>query len=568
MTPTSPSPNADAPAAAPSDAPSVALARAGAVVLVGYVLARGLGYVRLLVYAAIFGAGAELDAFSVAFRLPDLALSLVASGALAAAVAAPMSRAWATGGRESASRTASGLLTWAAIGLALFGIVVYVVAPALVPLLAPGFGPASSDLAVSLSREMAAAPLLLGLGGMVGGILQADRRYAPATLGPIAYNVVSVGSALLLSGALGAHALSVGVVGGSAAYLVVQLPALASVGLRLRPSIDLSEPGLGRAVGLLGPRALGLSVDQLKLVLALAAASTLATGSVTAFAIAYTIFQIPAGILAVPLGTVALPEMASQHALGVATALGRLVRSAMGLVLFLVLPVTALAVGLAPEIADLLFGHGRYDDASVALTAGAVSILFLGLPATSVSAFATRALYATERTGTSVAGATLDLGVMAALLAVLTAQFGLTGIAAAFAAGATSAGIVLLIALVRRVPGPGWAVTLAAGLRSLVLAVIAGAVGAVVADLLLPLDAPPHGPIAGTIVVVAAGLAGGAVYLLGSWRLGAPELAQAVRLIERVRHRTGVPRVNGPPAMPGVEDPDEAEPGSPEGPPP
>ncbi len=56
---------------------------------------------------------------------------------------------------------------------------------------------------------------------------------------------------------------------------------------------------------------------------------------------------------------------------------------------------------------------------------------------------------------------------------------------------------------------------------------------------LLPFDAPPHGPITGTIVVVAAGLAGGALYLVGSWRLGAPELTLAGRLIDRLRHGTG-----------------------------
>ena len=513
------------------------LARAGTTVLIGYVVARALGYVRFLAYAAVFGAGMELDAFSIAFRLPDLILNLVASGALAAAVVGPVSHALAAGGLERASRATSGLLTWAAIAFALFGVGLFIAAPAVVPLLAPGFPRATTDLAIQLTREMSPAPLLLGLGGMVSGVLQADRRFGPAVLGPIAYNVISVASSIVLSGPLGAHALSVGVVGGSAVYLLVQLAGLRPMGLRLRPVLDVSDPEVRRSIGLLGPRAYGLSIDQLKLILALAAASTLPTGSVTAFAVAYTIFQIPAGTLAVPLGTIVLPEMAAQHAAGAAAALARLAASAVRLVLFLVLPITALAVGLAAELADLLFGHGRYDDASVALTSSAVAILFLGLPAAAISSLASRTLYATERTVTSVAAATVDLAITGGLLLVLPLTAGLAGIAAAFTIGGLAAATLLVTELVRRVPGPAWRRTLRPAARSAALAILAGLVSAGIADVLLPLDAPPHGPIAGLIVVGVAGGAGAATYLGISWRLRAPELLAAQRLVRQLRRR-------------------------------
>ena len=527
-----------APESSPGHGPaSRALARAGVVVLLGYLLARALGYVRVLAYAAIFGAGPELDAFYVAFRLPDLVLGLVASGALAAAVAAPVSRAMAAGDREQTGRIASALLTWAAIALTVFGVLVFVTAPVLIPVLAPGFPAASTALAISLAQEMAVAPVLLGLGGMVAGVLQAERRFGPAMLGPIAYNVVSVLVALVLSGPLGAHALSVGVVIGSVTYLLVQLPALHAMRLRLRPTLNVAEPGLRRAVGLLAPRALGLSVDQLKLIVALAAASTLPGGSVTAFTIAYTIYQIPAGLLAVPLGTVVLPEMTTRHALGASASLSRLVTSALGLLVFIVLPLTALAVGLAAVIADLLFGHGNYSDTSVALTAGALTALFLGLPGSAVSAFCSRALYAAERSGLSIAVATLDLAIMILLVMPLTEAAGLTGIGLSFATGVTVAATVLVVALVRRVPGPAWTATLAAALRSAALAVGAGVLAAVAASALLGLDAPPHGPIADTVVVVAAGGASALLYLLVSWLLRAPEVGLSVRLLGRLRGR-------------------------------
>jgi hypothetical protein len=95
-----------------------------------------------------------------------------------------------------------------------------------------------------------------------------------------------------------------------------------------------------------------------------------------------------------------------------------------------------------------------------------------------------------------------------------------------------------VIALVRRVPGPAWGSTLAAALRSAVLAIGAGIAAALAASALLTLDAPPHGPIADTVVVVAAGGASALLYVLVSWLLRAPEVGLSIRLLGRLRRRS------------------------------
>ncbi|MFH1475064.1 MAG: murein biosynthesis integral membrane protein MurJ, partial [Chloroflexota bacterium] len=405
------------------------LARAGSIVLAGYLLARGLGYVRVLVNGAVFGAGPELDAFYAAFRLPDLVLNLVATGALAAAVVPTLAGLVDGRAAERASRTASALLTFGGIAFAAFGLVLALGAPLLVPLLAPGFEGATRELAISLTREMAPAPLLLGLGSLVSGVLNAHRRFGAAMVGPIAYNVVTVACAILLSDSLGIRALTVGVVVGSAAHLLVQVPALVGTGLRIRPSISLADPGLGRAVALLGPRALGLSTGQVQLIVVVALASTLPAGSVTAFTVAFTLFQVPAGLLGVPVGTVALPEMSDEHARGGAGPLGQLATSGLRLVLFLALPAAAVGVALAPEAVAVLFGYGRFDAADVALAAAAVRILFVSLAAESITALAGRALYATDRTRAVLAAALVDFAATAGLAVLLVGPLGLDGLA-------------------------------------------------------------------------------------------------------------------------------------------
>ena len=416
----------------------------GSIVLVGYLLARGLGYVRVLVNGAVFGAGSELDAFYAAFRLPDLVLNLVATGALAAAVVPAL--AGLVDGRtaERAGRTASALLTWGGLAFAVFGLVLALGAPLLVPLLAPGFDAPTRELAISLTREMAPAPLFLGLGSIVSGILNAHRRFGPAMVGPIAYNVVTVACALLLSGSLGIRALTVGVVLGSAAHLLVQLPALVGTGLRIRPSVSLADPGLGRAVALLGPRALGLSTGQIQLIVVVALASTLPAGSVTAFTVAFTLFQVPAGILGVPVGTVALPEMSDEHARGGTAPSASWPRPGCASSSSSPCPSPPWASPWPPRRWLSSSGTASSTAADVALAAAAAAILFVSLPAESVTALTGRALYATDRTRAVIVAALADFATTAVLAVLLIGPFGLNGLAMAFAAGAMVEAMILV----------------------------------------------------------------------------------------------------------------------------
>jgi putative peptidoglycan lipid II flippase len=540
----------DAGSQAPVTDRSRALARAGSIVLAGYLLARGLGYVRVLVNGAVFGAGPELDAFYAAFRLPDLVLNLVATGALAAAVVPALAGLVDGRAAERAGRTASALLTWGGIAFAAFGLVLALGAPLLVPLLAPGFDAATRELAVSLTREMAPAPLLLGLGSLVSGVLNAHRRFGPAMIGPIAYNVVTVACALLLSGSLGIRALTVGVVVGSAAHLLIQLPALFGTGLRIRPSISLADPGLRRAVALLGPRALGLSTGQVQLIVVVALASTLPAGSVTAFTVAFTLFQVPAGLLGVPVGTVALPEMSDEHARGGSGPLGQLATSGLRLVLFLALPIAAIGVALAPEAVAVLFGYGRFDAGDVALAAAAARILFFSLAAESVTALAGRALYATDRTRAVIVAALADFATTAVLAALLVGPLGLDGLATAFVAGAFVEALILVERLRGAVPGLDRAAVGAAAVRSGLLAVGAGVAGWLIAGGVAALDAGPHGRVATAMAVAVATGTSLSAYVGASLLLRAPEIALVRRTFGR-RRGAGT-RGGNPPKVTGT----------------
>ena len=523
------------------DAPQTgagALARAGAIVVVGFVVARALGYVRVVATGAAFGASSELDAFWVAFRLPDLVLNLVATGALAASLVPALSSLLATGSRERAWRMASSLLTAAGVAFAAFGVLLFFGAPWLVPLLAPGFDEASTALAIQLTREMSPAPLILGIAALMAGTLNAVGRFAASVLGPIAYNVMTIIGAVWLSGPFGVHGLAIGVVLGSIAYLLIQVIALARTEFRFRRVVDLGDAGVRRALGLLLPRAIGLSTAQLQLVAAVALASSLPSGSVTAFIVAYTLFLIPAGTLGVPIGTVALPLLAARHAAGQVAEVGRLLTAGLRFVVFAMLPVVTVSIALAPELVGLLFGYGQYDASDVAITAVAAEVLFLGLPAEAMTAVSARALYAADRTAPTLLAAGVDVLATVVLASLFVGPYGLAGLALAFAISAWIETVILLAALRWRVPELRLASLVRSGIGWLAVAVIVGLAAAVVGDRLVALDTPPHGRLSLLLAVVVGGGLAFAIYLGVAVAARAPEVA-VLRVFLRWRRTRG-----------------------------
>ncbi|MEO8274478.1 MAG: lipid II flippase MurJ, partial [Chloroflexota bacterium] len=210
----------------PPRSSAVALAKAGLVVSGAYLVARVLGYVRVVVIGTTFGAGKELDAFYAAFRIPDLIFQLVAAGAVASAVVPIVSGLIAGDERARAWRVVSTLVNLMLVGLLVFASIAFIWTPQFVAAITPGFDQPQLDRTVELTRIMLASPILLALGAIVTAALNSERRFAASAVAPIVYNLAIIGAAVFLSDSMGVTGLALGVVAGSLGLLVVQLPAL------------------------------------------------------------------------------------------------------------------------------------------------------------------------------------------------------------------------------------------------------------------------------------------------------------------------------------------------------
>jgi putative peptidoglycan lipid II flippase len=284
--------------------------------------------------------------------------------------------------------------------------------------------------------------------------------------------------------------LAIGVVAGSVVHLAVQILPLRALGFRYERSVDLDDAEARQALKLMAPRALGLGAGQITFVVVTSLASTLFIGAVTGFNVAFTLLQIPIGVIGVPLGIVVLPSLSREAAVGNLTEFAALMSRAIRLIVFVMIPITAIAIVLRSEVVRLLFGDAKLDAFALDQTATTLAAFLFGLTAHALIAVLARAFYARQDTRTPVAAAILAVVVNSTLAALLVGPLGLPGLGLAIAIAAWLETIVLIVLLKRSLPELAIRPVVSLGVRSVVVAIAGGlAAAGVAAGLTLALGA-------------------------------------------------------------------------------
>jgi putative peptidoglycan lipid II flippase len=509
---------------------SRALARAGLIVSGAFLVSRVLGWVRLVVIGNTVGATADLDAFYAAFRIPDLIFQLVAAGALSSALIPVVSGLLATDGSARAWRVVSTVANLMLIALAILATAMFVLAPMLVPIIAPGFDDATLATTVELTRIMLLSAVFLAMGSVATSILNASGRFAAAAVAPSVYNLAIIGATVLLYPSMGIAGVAVGVVAGAVGHLLVQLPPLRVVGFRYTPSIDAGDGAARKALGLMAPRAIGLGASQITFVVVTSIATTLGVGAVTAFTVAFTLLQIPIGVIGVPLGVVLMPSLSREVASGREGEYVALLTRALRVIVFAMLPIAALVAILRTEAVTLLFGYG-FSAGAIALTAATLLAFVTGLVAHSLIALLARAFYARQDTLTPVLVAIGAVIVNTSLAFALVGPLGLPGVALAIAIAAWLEAGTLAVLLHRRVAALHYGVIGRTALLTGVATVLASIAGAAVRELVGAATAAMPLLVSLVAVIAISTIVFGAAFLAAARALRIAELPAIVGLM-------------------------------------
>jgi putative peptidoglycan lipid II flippase len=347
-------------------------------------LSRILGFLRDLVLARQFGAGNAMDAFLVAFKIPNFFRRLFAEGAFAQAFV-PLLSEYRYQKPEELKAFIAVVMGALAGFLLLLTLIVIALAPWVVQLFAPGFaeGSARQLLAADMLRWTFPYLLLISLTAFAGAILNSYQKFAIPAFTPVLLNLTMLGAALLVAPYLeiGEYALAWAVFAAGVLQLLFQLPFLRALGFLLWPRWQPGHPGLAKLWVLMLPAMFAASVAQINLLLDSILASFLANGSVSWLYYGDRLAEFPLGVLGIALSTVVLPTLAKNFQQQDFGQYRQNLHWASQFLWLMALPATLGLLLLAWPIIVTFFHYQAFTHLDAAMTTLALIAYSLGLPA-------------------------------------------------------------------------------------------------------------------------------------------------------------------------------------------
>ncbi len=380
-------------------------------------LSRILGLVRDIVFARLFGASFLMDAFFVAFRIPNIFRRWSAEGAFSQAFVPVFADYDQKRSREEVRELAERVTGTLGAGLLVFTVIGIVAAPLLILMFAPGFATEAADadrfaLSVDMLRLTFPYLFFISLGALAGGILNTYHRFGVPAFSPVLLNVVMIVFAVWVAPYYErpGMALAAGVFAAGLVQLAFMLPSLKRIGMLPRPRWGGSHEGVRRILKLMVPAVFGSSVAQVSILLDTLIASFLVTGSISWLYYSDRLMEFPLGVFGIALATVILPNLSRHHASDSTAHFAATLDWAIRLVILISAPAS---VGLAflagPMLATIFYG-GEFTAADVNMAAVSLTAYGAGLVALTLVKVLAPGYFARQDTRTPVRVGLIALG--------------------------------------------------------------------------------------------------------------------------------------------------------------
>jgi putative peptidoglycan lipid II flippase len=523
------------------DFPRRRLAVSTAIFGLATALSRVLGLVREVVASYYFGAAGKINAFTIAFQLPNLVRALVADAALSSAFV-PVFVDLLRTDKKRAWRVASSLFWLMLLGLTALSALFVLLAPWVVGL----FGDPGHDraLAVGLSRVLFPIVALLGVSGIIVGILNSYDHFTIPALSPVFWNVaiiaglaIGVPQAHTTSTKLYVYAVSILVATFIQAFL--PLPWLRGRDDRLRMVLDWRDPAVRTVFVNMVPVTLGLGLINVNAVIDMFFASRIIDPNLAPTAIqkAFLVYMLPQGMFSVAIATVLFPTLSRYASEARRTGRYEGFRDTVGAglrqIAFLLVPAAVVSAVLAEPIVRILFQYGKFHPAQTPVVASALAAFSAGLVFNGAMLMLNRAFFSLQSNWVPTQIALGNLFLNAVLDYVLGKWVGIWGIPLATAICNIAGAWALFVLLRRRIHRVGGAEIASTTIR----VVVASAVVAAVAwGVWRPLDSLAGRSFPGQALSLGLALAAAiGVYLVSCRLLRVRELDVLLSLRSRLR---------------------------------
>ncbi|MCH9689283.1 MAG: murein biosynthesis integral membrane protein MurJ [Gammaproteobacteria bacterium] len=439
------------------------LLRSTSVVSLLTFFSRIMGFVRDMVLAQCFGAAAGMDAFIIAFRIPNFMRRLFAEGAFSQAFVPVLSEYQTNRSLDEVrlflARIAGNL------GIILLGVVIVgeLIAPGIIFVFAPGFGDDAgrTHLAVHMLHLTLPYLMLISLTAMAGAVLNTYGYFGVPALTPIILNISLITAALYLSPhvPVPVTALAWGVLIGGCLQLLVQVPFLVRHRFLMRPRVMFRDPGVLRVLKLMLPALFGVSIAQINLLIDTVFASFLQVGSVTWLFYTDRLIDFPLGVFGVAIATVILPHLSRKHIEESTAYFSRSIDWGLRLLLLIGVPASVGLILFGMPLLSSFFGYHAFKVFDVLQTQQSLMTLALGVPAFMMVKVLAPGFYAQQDIKTPVKVGAFCMILNTILCAILISPLAHAGLTLASAVSGYANAFSLLFLLWRRgsyQPSPGW----------------------------------------------------------------------------------------------------------------
>lgn len=370
--------------------------RSGILVMIITMVSRVLGLVRAGIIAYYFGASAMTDAFFSAFKISNFFRQLLGEGALGSSFIPLYNERVESEGEENSKQFIYSILNLLFVFSTIITILMIIFSQGIIDGIVSGFPDETKIIASRLLKIMSVYFIFISLSGMVCAILNNFKQFAVPASTSIFFNLAIILASMYFGKNYGIDALAYGVVIGGLFQLLVVLPAFFKIVKGYSFKIDWKDPYLKKIFIMICPMLVGIVARQVNTIVDQMFASYLAEGGVSALENATRLYLLPVGVFGVSISTVIFPALSkamSKNDLDGAT--DNIVKG-LNILLFLIIPSTAVLTFYAPEVIRLTLSYGKFDEEAVRVTSQALLYYSLGLYFYTAIYLMTRAFYSVK----------------------------------------------------------------------------------------------------------------------------------------------------------------------------
>lgn len=400
-------------------------------------------------FLASFISTADLDVYFAAFRIPDLIFNFLILGAIYSALVPVFSELKAKGELSHAWLVVNSVLNLAVIAMAVSAIILYFLMPSLTRLVVPDFSTQKLEQTVRLSRILMLTPLFFSASYVISGILNSYNRFVAYSFAPLVYNLSIIAGIFILGRTIGIEGVVYFVVFGSFLHLLIQIPSAIKSGFIYKPLVNYKDRAVLKIFQLMLPRTISMGASQVLLLVFTSIASSLASGSISAFNFANNIQTVPTVVFGSSMATAIFPTLTQAASLSDSQRFCGYLNKTIRTISYIIIPVTVVMILLRAQIIRLILGSGQFAWNDTTITAQALGFFALSLLPQALSPLFARAFFAVKDTRTPMFMAIIStiIGIMFAYL--LAPRYGVGGLALAFGISSYLNAILLYVGLTK-----------------------------------------------------------------------------------------------------------------------